>query len=68
MTFDQSTNDSNVQVLAINLWDDQLLEGTENFVLSGNVTAPASFIPGRDTVAVYILDNDGKLEMLYMQS
>ena len=68
MTFDQSTNDSNVQVIAINLWDDQLLEGTENFVISCNVTAPASFIPGRDTVTVDILDNDGKLEMLYMQS
>ena len=68
MTFDQGTNDSNVQVLAINVWDDQLLEGTESFIVSGNVTAPASFVPGGDTVTVDILDNDGKLELLYMQS
>ena len=66
MTFDQGTNDSNVQVLVIN--DDQLLEGTESFVLSGNVTAPASFVSGGDTVTVDILDNDGKLELLCMQS
>ena len=68
MTFDQGTNDSNVQALAINIWDDQLLEGTENFVVSGNVTPPASFVPGGDTVTVDILDNDGKFELFYMQS
>ena len=67
MTFDQGANDSNVQV-HINIWDDQLLEGTENFVVSGNVTAPASFVPGGDMVTVDILDNDGKVELLYMQS
>ena len=65
MTLDQGANDSNVQVLAINIWDDQLLEGTENFVVSGNVTAPASFLPGRDMVTVNILDNDGKSELLH---
>ena len=68
MTFDQSTNDSNVQVLAINIWDDQLVEGTENFVISGSVTPPASFVSGRGTVTVDILDNDGKLELFYTQS
>ena len=68
MTFDQGANDSNVQVLAINILDDQLLEGTESFVVSGSVTAPASFVPGRDTVTVDILDNDGELELFYMQS
>ena len=57
MTFDQGANDSNVQVLAINIWDDQLLEGTESFVVSGNVTAPVSFLPCRDTVTIDILDN-----------
>ena len=68
MTFDQGTNDSNVQALAINIWDDQLLEGTENFVVSGNVTPPASFVPGGDTVTVNILDKDGKLELFYTRS
>ena len=62
MTFDQGANDSNVQVLAINIWDDQLVEGTESFVVSGNVTAPATL--GRDTVTVGILDNDGKFDLL----
>ena len=60
VTFDQGTNDSNVQVLVINIHDDQLLEGTENFVVSGNVTAPASFVPGGDTTTVTILDNNGE--------
>ena len=60
VTSDQGTNDSYVQVLAIDIWDDQLLEGTESFVISGNVTPPASFVAGGDTVTVDILDNDGK--------
>ena len=68
MTFDQGANDSRIQVLAIHIWDDQLLEGTENFVVSGHVTAPASFVPGGDMVTINILDNDGKVELLYMQS
>ena len=68
MTFDQGNNSSNVQVVAINLLDDQLLEGTENIVISGNVTPPASFVRGGDTVTVDILDNDGKLELFYTQS
>ena len=65
VTFDQGANDSYIQVLAINIWDDQLLEGTESFVISGLVTAPASFLPGGDTVTVNILDNDGKSELLH---
>ena len=68
MAFDQGANDSNVQVLAINISDDQLVEGTESFVVSGYVTAPASFVPGGDTVTVNILDNDGKSDLLNMQS
>ena len=66
MTFDQATNDSNVQVLAISIWDDQLLEGTESFVISGDVTMPASFVPGGDMVTVNILDNESKLELFYI--
>ena len=68
VTFDQDGNDSYVQVLVISIWDDQLLEGTENFVISGTVTTPASFVPGGDTVTVDILDNESKLELAYMQS
>ena len=68
VTFDQGANDSYNQVLAINISDDQLVEGTESFVVSGNVTAPASFVPGGDMVTVGILDNDGKFEVLNMQS
>ena len=64
MTFDQGTNDRNIQVLAIHIWDDQLVEGTESFVISGNVTEPASFVPGGDVVTVNILDNSGKFEQL----
>ena len=65
VTLDQGANDSNVQVLVIHIWDDQLLEGTESFVILGHVTAPASFLPGRDMVTVNILDNDGKSELLH---
>ena len=68
VTFDQSTNDSNVQVLAIDIHDDQLLEGTENFTISGTVTAPASFLAGGDTSTVYILDNDGKGKLFHTSS
>ena len=68
MSFDQGTNDSHIQVLAINISDDQLLEGTESFVVSGHVTEPASFVPGRDMVTVDILDNDGKFELVHTQS
>ena len=68
MTFDQGANDSNVQVLAINISDDQFVEGTESFVVSGNVAAPTSFVRGGDTTTVNILDNDGEFELLNMQS
>ena len=60
VAFDQGANDSHIQVLAINISDDQFVETTESFVVSGNITAPASFVPGGDTVTVNILDNDGK--------
>ena len=68
MTFEQGTNDSNIQVLAINIWDDQLVEGTESFVISGDVTEPASFVLGGDVVTVNIQDNNGKFEQLHRSS
>ena len=60
MTFVQGATTGNNQSASIEIIDDSLLEGTENFVVSGNVTAPASFVPGRDTATVTILDNDGE--------
>ena len=58
MTFNQGATTGNTQSVSIRIIDDSLVEGTENFVVSGNVTAPASFLPGGDTVTVNILDND----------
>ena len=60
MTFDQGATTGNTQSASIEIIDDALVEETESFVVSGNVTAPASFVPGGDTVTVNILDNDGK--------
>ena len=60
MTFDQGATTGSTQNASINIIDDPLVEGTENFVVSGNVTAPATFVPGRDTTTVTIMDNDGK--------
>ena len=65
VTADQGTNDSNIQVLAIHILDEQLVERTESFVISGNVTKPASFVPGGDLVTVNILDNGGTFEQLH---
>ena len=63
MTFDQGTNNSNIQVLAIHIWNDQLVERTESFAISGHVTEPP--VPGGDVVTVNILDNSSKFEQLH---
>ena len=60
VTFDQGTTTDSTQNASIEIIDDSLVEGTESFVVSGNVTAPASFVAGRDTTTVTILDNDGE--------
>ena len=60
ITFVQGATTGSTQNVSIDIIDDSLVEGTESFVVSGNVTAPASFVPGGDTVTVNILDNDGK--------
>ena len=60
MTFVQGATSGNTQSALIEINDDSLVEGTESFVVSGNVTAPASFVPGGDMVTVNILDNDGE--------
>ena len=60
VTFDQGATTGNTRSALINIVDDSLVEGTERFVVSGNVTAPASFVPGGDITTVSILDNDGE--------
>ena len=60
MTFDQGATTGSTQNTSIEIIDDSLVEGTESFVVSGSVTAPASFVPGGDTTTVNILDNDGE--------
>ena len=60
LTLCQGTSNNNVQSLVVDIVDDFLVEGTESFVISGDATAPATFVPGNDTATVNILDNDGK--------
>ena len=60
MTFFQEATTGSIQNALIKIIDDSLAEGTERFVVSGNVTAPASFVAGNNTVTVNILDNDGE--------
>ena len=60
LTLCRGTSNDNVQSLVVDIADDFLVEGTESFVISGDATAPATFVPGRDSATVNILDNDGK--------
>ena len=60
MTFSQGATTGSIKSASIDIIDDSLVEGTESFVVSGNVTAPASFVPGGDTATVTIMDNDGE--------
>ena len=60
MTFDQGATTGSTQNASIVIIDDPLVEGTESFVVSGSVTAPASFVPGGDMTTVSIMDNDGE--------
>ena len=59
LTLCEGTSNNNVQSLVVDIGDDFFVEETESFVISGNATEPALFIPGRDSVTVNILDNDG---------
>ena len=60
LTLCRGTSNDNVQSLVVDIMDDFLVEGTESFVISGDATAPASFVPGRDSATINILDNDGE--------
>ena len=62
LTLCPGTGNNNVQSLVVDVIDDFLVEGAESFVISGDATAPASFVPGRDSTTVKILDNDGECE------
>ena len=65
LTLCPGTSNNNVQSLVVDILDDFLVEGTESFVISGNATAPALFVPGQDTATVDILDNDGECGYVY---
>ena len=60
MTFHQGATTGDTQNASVEIIDDSLVEGTESFVVSGNVAAPASFVPGGDTATINILDNDSE--------
>ena len=60
MTFHQGATSGYTQNASVEIVDDSLVEGTESFVISGNVAAPSLFVPGGDTATVTILDNDGE--------
>ena len=56
LTFAEGTN--NGDIIFVDILDDLLVEGTENFTLTGSVAPPALFVGGLVTVS--IIDNDGK--------
>ena len=60
VTFHQGATTGVTKNASVEIIDDSLVEGTESFVVSGNVAAPALFVPGGDTATVTILDNDGE--------
>ena len=49
-----------IQTLGVSISDDNLVEGTESFVISGSVTSPAMFFPGRNMATITIMDNERK--------
>ena len=60
MTFDQGAITGSTQSASVNIIDDSLVEGTEIFVVSVNVTAPAPLVSDGDKATITILDNDGE--------
>ena len=60
VVFLNDTKNGAIETLVIDIVDDGLVEGTETFVLSGSVTSPAVFLPGRNMTTITIMDNDGK--------
>ena len=60
LVFLAGTNNGTIQNLGVSIVDDNLVEGTESFVLSGSVTSPAMFLPGRNMTTITIMDNERK--------
>ena len=60
LQFLAGTNKGTIQTLVISIFDDDLVEGTETFVVSGSVTSPAMFFPGRNVTTITIMDNERK--------
>ena len=60
LVFVAGTNNGTTKTLVISISDDDLVEGTERFVISGSVTSPAMFLPGRNMTTITIIDNEGK--------
>ena len=60
LRFLAGTNNGTIQTLVISIVDDDFVEGTESFVLSGSVTSPAMFLPGRNMTTITIVDNERK--------
>ena len=60
LIFDANTTNGTIQPLVISIFDDDFVEGTETFVISGNVTPPAMFLPGKNVTTITIMDNERK--------
>ena len=60
LRFPAGTNNGTIQTLVVNVVDDDFVEGTETFVISGSVTSPAMFLPGRSMATITIMDNERK--------
>ena len=60
LVFLAGTNNGTIQNLGVSIHDDNLVEGTESFVISGSVTSPAMFLPGRNMTTITIVDNERK--------
>ena len=58
--FRAGTSNGTIQTLVVTIVDVSLVEGTETVVLSGSVTSPAMFLPGRNMTTITIMDNERK--------
>lgn len=67
LSFANGTANGAIENVPITVLDDLILEGTENIVLFAS-TQPelsASFVTGKNTIVISILDNDGKLVFVF---
>ena len=63
VTFDEGSTSGNSINIFVDILNDTLVEGTENFTLTGSVAPPASF---SGSITISIIDNDGKWVYLYI--